>query len=153
MTAESLNQMAADLAQIKGRKNLLWFTMRLQTLVNQHDIHCLSDLSKDVKRAYGLLAAAQVTVYPISVRGVEAIGAEKAEDLLGLEIVAEATGGTAYYNSNDIADLAAKAVNSGSDYYTLSYSSPNTAFDGRHHTIKLVADVPNLHLTYRHSYH
>jgi VWFA-related protein len=153
MTAESLNQMAADLAQIKGRKNLLWFTMRLQTLVNQHDIHCLSDLSKDVKRAYGLLAAAQVTVYPISVRGVEAIGAEKAEDLLGLEIVAEATGGTAYYNSNDIADLAAKAVNSGSDYYTLSYIPPGNEYDGRHHSIKIVAAKPGLKLTYRDEYY
>ena len=153
MTAESLNQMAADLAQIKGRKNLLWFTMRLQTLVNQHGIHCLSDLSKDVKRAYGLLAAAQVTVYPISMRGVEEVSPEHGEDNLGLETVAEATGGAAFYNSNDLADLAAKAVNSGSDYYTLSYSSPNTAFDGRHHTIKLVADVPNLHLTYRNSYY
>ena len=152
MTAESLNQMAADLAQIKGRKNLLWFTMRIQTLVNVN-LPCLSDLSKDVKRAYGLLAAAQVTVYPISVRGVEENSIEHGDDNLGLETVAEATGGAAFYNSNDLADLAAKAANSGSEYYTLSYVPPGNEYDGRHHTIKLVAAVPNLHLTYRNSYY
>jgi len=154
MTLESLNQMAVDLAQIKGRKNLLWFTMRIQTLVSKRDVPCLSDFSSDVKRIYGLLAAAQVTVYPISVRGVEGNSIEHAEDTLGLETVDEATGGVAYYNSNDIADLAAKAVNAGSDYYTMSYVPPGNEYDGRHHAIKVVvADKPGLKLTYRDEYY
>ena len=153
MTLESLNQIAASLAQIKGRKNLLWFTMRIRSLVDQHPNPCLSNLFEGVQRAYGLLAAAQVTVYPISVRGVEEISVEHAQDILGLETVAEATGGTAFYNSNDIASLTAKAVNTGSDYYTLSDVPPGNEYDGRHHTIKIVTDQPGLKLTYRDEYY
>ena len=71
MTLESLNQIAADLAQIKGRKNLLWLTVNIATLINQHNPPCLSDYSSDVHKMYALLAAEQVTVFPLSVRGVE----------------------------------------------------------------------------------
>jgi VWFA-related protein len=164
MTLESLKQIAADLAEIKGRKNLLWFTNLIWTLTNPAESpSCLTDPSVDLQKAYGLLAAAQVTVFPIGVRGVgnaqvhaphvQPTPNDVPEDMLSMEAVAEATGGVAYYNSNDLGGYIAKAIAAGSDYYTLSYSSPNTAFDGRHHTIKLVADVPNLHLTYRNSYY
>jgi VWFA-related protein len=153
MTLESLNQIAASLVQIKGRKNLLWFTMRIRSLVDQHPDPCLTNHFEEIQRAYGLLAAAQVTVYPISVRGVEENSIDHAEDILGLETVAEATGGAAFYNSNDIADLAAKAISSGSDYYTLSYIPPGLEYDGRQHTIKIVADTPGLKLTYRDEYY
>jgi VWFA-related protein len=150
MTLESLKQIAADLAAIKGRKNLLWFTLGIPSITDPaQSLPCLPDYSVDLKRAYGLLAAAQTTAFPISARGVSSLGAGE----LSMESVAEATGGVAYYNSNDLGGYIAKAIAAGSDYYTLSYSSPNTAFDGRHHTIKLAADVPNLHLTYRNSYY
>jgi VWFA-related protein len=165
MTLESLKQIAADLAEIKGRKNLLWFTNLIWTLTSPAERpSCLSDPSVDLQKAYGLLAAAQVTVFPIGVRGVgpadvviaprvQPTSNDVPEDMLSMEAVAEATGGVAYYNNNDLGAYIAKAIAAGSDYYTLSYASPNTAFDGRHHTIKLVADVPNLHLTYRNSYY
>ena len=154
MTLESLMQIAADLAQIKGRKNLLWYSARIRSLTDQHPDPCLTNLFPEVQKAYGRLAAARVTVYPISVRGVEENNQDKAEDILGLETVAEATGGKAYYNSNDLADLTAKAMHDGSDYYTLSYVPPGTVYDGRHHTIKVeVADHPGLQLTYRDEYY
>jgi hypothetical protein len=70
-----------------------------------------------------------------------------------LEAVAEATGGTAYYNSNDLEAGISKAIASGSDYYTLTYVPPGTKYDGRHHTIKLEADRPDLHLIYRDEYY
>jgi hypothetical protein len=74
-------------------------------------------------------------------------------ELLAMESVAEATGGTAYYNSNDLKAGISKAIASGSDYYTLTYVPPGTQYDGRHHTIKLEADQPGLHLTYRDEYY
>src|ERR1019366_2164188 len=69
MTIESLDRMPSDLAQIKGRKNLLWFNTRIWTLILQDRPGCLTDQAKELQRAYGLLAAAQVTVFPISMRG------------------------------------------------------------------------------------
>jgi hypothetical protein len=80
-------------------------------------------------------------------------GYEKSEELLSLENIAEAGGGIAYYNSNDLTTGIANAIANGSDYYTLSYVPPGTQYDGRHHTIHLEADKPGLHLTYRDEYY
>jgi VWFA-related protein len=156
MTLESLQQIAADLAVIKGRKNLLWFTTGTMSGPSG-PTPCLDD-SPGLKKAFGLLAAAQVTVFPIWVRGVPAgevdpWGEVHVAELLAMESVAEATGGTAYYNSNDLKAGISKAIASGSDYYTLTYVPPGTQYDGRHHTIKLEADQPGLHLTYRDEYY
>ena len=121
MTLESLKQIAADLAEIKGRKNLLWFTNLIWTLTNPAERPpCLSDPAPDLKQAYALLAAAQTTVFPIGVRGVGAAEvfrqgvqptpSDGPEDELSMEAVAEATGGAAYYNNNDLGSYIAKAI-------------------------------------------
>jgi len=158
MTLESLDQIAADLVGVKGRKNLLWFTVGIPTITDPaYRPRCLPDYSAELKKAYGLLAATQVTVFPIGVRGVSVVGDPVGDswpdEQLSMESVAEATGGTAYYNSNDLAPLIAKAIDTGSDYYTLSYVPPGSEYDGRHHTIKVETDQQGLHLTYRDSYY
>ena len=163
MTLESLDQIAADLVGIKGRKNLLWFTVGIPTITDPADHPpCLTDYNPGLKKAYGLLAAAQVTVYPIYVRGVvppspsryqDPIGEDHQSEWLSMESVAEATGGTAFYNNNDLKAGIAKAIDTGSQYYTLSYVPPGSEYDGRHHTIKLEVDKPGLHLTYRDEYY
>jgi VWFA-related protein len=148
-TLESFTQIAADLAAIKGRKNLIWFTVGLATITDAAQRpSCLTDYSKDLQKAYALLAAAQISVFPVSVRGVGVGAAE-----LSMESLAEATGGTAFYNNNDLVPFISKAIASGSDYYTLTYIPPGTKYDGRHHTIHLDADKPGLHLTYRDNYY
>lgn len=70
-----------------------------------------------------------------------------------MEDMAEATGGAAYYNSNDLASLIAKAVDKGANYYTLSYVPQFKEYDGTHHTIHIEADKPGIHLTYRDEYY
>ncbi|MGA1983663.1 MAG: VWA domain-containing protein [Acidobacteriaceae bacterium] len=164
MTLEALDQIAAEAARIKGRKNLLWYTTGIPSLTDPAfsqallaPRYCLPNSSADLQKAYGLLAAAQVTVSPIWVRGVPVAADPLFEshtyEQLSMEAVAEATGGNAYYNSNDLADLTAKAINSGSDYYTLSYVPPGSEYDGRHHSIKIVTSQPGLKLTYRDEYY
>ena len=172
MTRTAMNQIAADLSGIKGKKNLLWFTVGMPWLN-----------TFSLRMTYGLLAQAQIAVYPIDVRGVITVPdafftwhgrswqnvneippephnravqeyqMSTAEEQLAMGEWAEATGGEAYYNSNDLASLIAKAVDKGANYYTLSYIPPGTEYDGRHHTIKLEADKPDLHLTYRDEYY
>ena len=158
MTLESLSQIAADLAVIKGRKNLLWFTTGIPSITDPSARPpCLSDYSAKLKSAYATLAASQVTVFPIWVRGVPAdgdpFGENHAAEELSMESVAEDTGGTAFYNNNDLETGIAKAVETGSDFYTLTYVPPGTEYDGRHHTIHLDVGQPGLHLTYRNEYY
>jgi hypothetical protein len=45
-----------------------------------------------------------------------------------------------------------KAVDFGSNYYTLSYSPTNTKWDARFRSIKITVDQPKLNLTYRNGY-
>jgi VWFA-related protein len=155
-TLEAINQMAADLAAIEGRKNLIWFTHGIPTITDPAQRpSCLSDYSPGLKKAYGLLTAAQVTVYPVGASGVPVAAAP--DDWLSMEAVAEATGGAAFYNNNDLAAQVSKAIAKGSDYYTLTYVPPGTEYDGRHHTINLKLNLdaapPGVHLLYRDEYY
>jgi VWFA-related protein len=185
MTLESLNQIAADASAIKGKKNLLWFSVGIPWITDPSaHAECLPDYFSDLLKTYGLLAAAQIAVYPIDARGVPTVmpdtfitskgrlwretsrlpakpysdaqmdwATTTAEQQLAMESWAEATGGAAFYNSNDLAGLITKAVNTGSDYYTLTYAPPGQKYNWAHHNIKVVVtDHPDLHLVYRKTY-
>jgi VWFA-related protein len=49
--------------------------------------------------------------------------------------IAEATGGTAYRNSNDLLTGLARAFSDGRDFYTLAYTPSDGAADGKFRTI------------------
>jgi beta-lactamase regulating signal transducer with metallopeptidase domain len=126
--------------------------------------HGLPDYAAELQKTYSLLAAAQVAVFPIGAGGLGefpnpiapgSVGPgskEFAEIELSFESMAEATGGTAFYNSNDLASLVSQAVDKGANYYTLTYSPPGQKYNNAHHTIKVSVDRPDLHLVYRQSY-
>jgi len=71
--------------------------------------------------------------------------------------IAEATGGEAFINTNNLARAAARAVNEGSYFYTLSYSPANAKFDGSlrgiHVSLKKRDSGVNYRLTYRTAYY
>jgi hypothetical protein len=78
--------------------------------------------------------------------------AGSAKNHLSLEAIAEATGGQAFYNTNDLGRAMARATDIGSNYYTLSYAPPSVAYDGRYHAIAIQVDKPGVHLVYRKGY-
>ncbi len=156
---DTLNQLAAVAAQIKGRKNLIWLTYGLVGMTDP--IACLpcSEYVREFHRNVGLLTDEEVTLYPIEARGVYAIpdpmarAIQGGEELASLETMAEAGGGVAYYNSNDLATGIAQAVANGSDFYTLTYVPPGSGYDGRRHNISVQVTRPGVHLTYRTYYY
>ncbi len=165
-TIDALNQIAAYVAGIKGRKNLLWFVIGMPVDLmrdggygwsqpgNQPPdmgmVHRLMDV-------YERFTAEQIAVSPIDPVGVRTPSANGRPAALGLntlkvEAVAEQTGGEAFYNTNDLKTAIAKAVDDQSHFYTLSYVPQNQKDDSRYHTIKVAVDQPNLHLVYRQGY-
>lgn len=76
-----------------------------------------------------------------------------AQEHLSMEEMAEDTGGHAFYNSNGLAQSVAKAIDNGSNYYTLTYSPTNTQWDERFRSIKIKVDQPNIKLAYREGYY
>jgi VWFA-related protein len=187
MTLEALNQIAAYVSGIKGRKNLIWFTAGMPLNIfpdgGTNDLIGITDYAKDLRKTSDLLTAAEVAVYPIDARGLfnnpanSAVNAptglngknatqkgakdaqqqlkfaqKTAQELLGMEAVAEATGGVAYYNTNDLKTAVGKAIENGANYYTVSYVPPSLAYDGRYHSITVKVARPGVHLSYRNGY-
>lgn len=183
MTLEALDQIAAYVAGIKGRKNLIWFTdgmpLNIFPTGGINDLQGMADYTKEVRKTSDLLAAAEVAVYPVDARKLVNDTADTADQhldritkntgarvatntmkaqqnkgaqLLGMEAVAEGTGGAAYYNTNDLKTAVAKAIGNGSNYYSVSYVPPDLKFDGRYHSIDIEVDKPGVHLAYRKGY-
>jgi VWFA-related protein len=151
-TIDALNQIAAYVAGIKGRKNLLWITSGMPVNLLRDGgygwgaqdmgmVHRLMDV-------YERFTAEQVAVSPIDPRGVVGLSMTQ----LKVEAVAEQTGGEAFYNNNDLQTLITKAVEDQTHFYTLSYIPPNQKDDAHYHTIKVQVDQPKLRLVYREGY-
>ncbi len=184
VTLEALNQIAAYLSGIKGRKNLIWFTggMPIQVFPQggTNDLASMTDYTRDVRRTTDMLTAAQIAVYPVDARGItttpgasvvsgpkgfangrgdsmgksiSAFNMKNSQEHLGMEAIAAATGGVAYYNTNGLKEAVNKAINNGENYYALSYVPPDPKFDGIFHKITVKVNVPGVHLSYREGYY
>jgi hypothetical protein len=69
-----------------------------------------------------------------------------------MDLIAEATGGQAFYNTNGLKEAVEKVVNYGDNYYTISYTPPNQKWNGAYRKIAVKVDRPGLHLSYRKGY-
>jgi VWFA-related protein len=156
---DTLNQLAAVAAQIEGRKNLIWLTYGLVGMTDPLACPFCDEYAREFHRNVGLLADEEVTLYPIEARGAYIVpdplerALKGGEELASLETMAEAGGGVAYYDSNDLATGIAQAVANGSDFYTLTYVPPGSGYDGRRHGINVRVARPGVHLTYRTYYY
>jgi VWFA-related protein len=70
-----------------------------------------------------------------------------------MRAMAEATGGRAFVDSNDITHAVADAIDDGSNFYTLTYIPANYQLNGEMHTIKVEVDRQGTNLAYRRSYY
>jgi len=70
------------------------------------------------------------------------------------DVIAEMTGGQAYYSRNDLKDVLEEATETGSNYYTLTYSPSDQNFDGkmRRIQVQLAGADKSYHLAYRRGY-
>jgi VWFA-related protein len=168
----ALRQIAAFVSAIKGKKNLIWLETGRVPLTDECDTN-LED------KVFDMLASEQVAIDPVDVRGLVNPGVSSAADhlssigastgvqvasatmgaytghagsLLGMEALAERTGGLAYYNTNDAAKSIVRALEDGANYYTLTYAPPDAKGDGGHHTIHVDVSRPDVQLTYRKDY-
>ena len=120
----------------------------------------LSELLSDtIKSTYSAMMRAQVALYPVNLNGVEGSEAGGAEadglaDYQNMDVIANTTGGHAYYGNNRTGQLLDKAVENGENYYTLSYAPTNTKFDGSARQIQVaLPGKESYKLTYRTIYY
>lgn len=158
------------------------FPLNVEPNVNEADPNdSVVRNDEEVRKTDNLLTRAQVAVYPVDARGLfnpdasldvsqsmsainagsgEAAATSFNQNLMDIqqqhetmEAMAEDTGGHAFYNGNDLAQSISKAIQSGSNYYTLTYSPTNMQWDARFRTVKVKVDQPNVKLTYRNGYY
>jgi VWFA-related protein len=135
------------------------------------------DLAPQLKATLDLLTRAHVAVYPVESRGLmvppsprldrtpspDGLSFSKFEientkfttitEHLTMETIAEQTGGKAFYNTNGFAESTQQAIELGSNFYTLTYISPNQKLDTRFRKIAVKTAIPRLHLDYRNGYY
>lgn len=122
-----------------------------------------ADFSDQIRETTSLLQRARVAVYPVDARGLQAtpvfdasrggagfaahpsrpaaeigrFGENNAAEHATMDKIAEDTGGRAFFNTNDLAEAVAQAVNSGTNYYTLSYTPTNAAQNSEYRSIQV----------------
>lgn len=133
----------------------------------------------EFRETANLLTLSQVAVYPVDARGLmtsplfsaansgsryarnpAAFGRDQAkflqqtaEEHMTMDQMAEATGGRAFYNTNGLSQAVAKAIDSGSNYYTIAYSPANTKWDGSFRRIEIRLNQSGYTLAYRRGYY
>ncbi len=157
ITMAALFSIAGHVANIPGRKNLVWLTANLP-------------FSGDALAR--ILSPAQIAAYPIDARGLLprsiALGGMVDEDDLlrghmpaqspqpigvdTMERLAQQTGGEAFVNTNDITGAIRKAVEDSAVTYTLGFYVDPQFMDGRFHEVRVQVKPGGLSVRYPRGY-
>jgi VWFA-related protein len=153
-----MNQIAAYVASIHGRKNLIWIVQGMPLAITHDGGQGWPKLADGATRQhlmdlYDCFTREQIAVYPLDPRGVHDFGKNAMEQMNALltQAVAAETGG-AVPNSNDYQGTISTLINDTLHGYTLSFVPPRPTEDGHYHAIKITVSRPNLHLSYRPGY-
>jgi VWFA-related protein len=139
-TLNSFLGIAYSLSGIPGRKSLIWATGGFPFAINSPATVPGGYLSTLYERTMQALDEAQISVYPVDLRGLVANGLGDASrsrasspqqmtrrswyqqsKIDTLNEFAEMTGGKAFYNTNDLATSFKRAADDASSYYLLGY--------------------------------
>jgi VWFA-related protein len=139
----------------------------------------MGDSEEEFRETVTLMTRSHVAVYPVDARGLmvnpimnaENSGHKYAADPTQIRKdtqmffdqtasehsmmmqMAEKTGGKAFMNTNGLKEAVDKAVEAGSNYYSLNYYPAHHKWDGKFHSISVKLDDPRLKLTYRIGYY
>jgi VWFA-related protein len=173
-TCAAMEAIANHVSRLPGRKNLIWvsssfpFAIGLETFNRER-----RTFTEEVARASRALNNAGVSVYPVDARGL--VGVPESMTALagsvssaravqpqhvsmtpsGLEsmrVIAETTGGRAFYNTNDIQGAIHKAVQDSEVTYTLGFYLDSTKLDSKFHELKVRVDRNGLDVRHRKGY-
>jgi VWFA-related protein len=139
MTLAALLAIANHAAAIPGRKNLIWVT---------------ADPPLAGEALGRLLSRANLAIYPVDARGLVTSFTPRyqpaGQDTL--RQFADATGGRAFVNNNDLATAVRSAVDDGNVSYTLGFYVDDEALDGKFHELKIRVNRPGLEVRYPDGY-
>jgi VWFA-related protein len=167
-TIAAIESIANHVAGIPGRKNLVWvsggFPMEIGmgVIAPDRDTRLLNP--NDAAKA---LSSVSMAIYPIDAHGIENPGMGPSMQSPGkanesffarqanrdsFRLLADATGGKAFYGTNDVADAARRAFDDGRYSYTLGFYPDHGKWDGKYRKIKVTLKTPAAQVRYRKGY-
>jgi VWFA-related protein len=166
----ALQSIIQSIGKLSQKKSLIYFSNG----ISQSGV----DNQSALRAATAAAVKANVAIYPLDVRGLQALpaggeaqnaslhgqsaysGASILNDLNSnaasqetLSTLAADTGGKAFFDSNDFSGVFSQVQKDTSAYYTLGYTSSNRLKDGRFRHIKVVVNRPDVKLDYRSGYY
>jgi VWFA-related protein len=141
-----VEQLAAYVAGIHGRKNLIWVAPSPMLILRDGGLSWgIGDMTKvhRLMDLYDRFTQEEIAIYPLDPAGMNLS--------LTAAQVAEETGG-ATSNSNDYKGDITRIVDQSSHFYTLSYVPTRPDSDGHFHPITIKVNRPGVHLSYRTGY-
>jgi VWFA-related protein len=167
---EALEDVAAYLSGIPGRKNLIWVSSGFPFSITQYGPGGTSDItfmSPETRRATRALNTSDVAVYPVDARGlVGAFASHPSAPMQefstintvmgpidGLRHVADWTGGRAFYNTNDLGTAIHRAVGDSEQTYILGYYPSNQTWDEKFRKIKVQVQRRGVEVRHRSGYY
>jgi VWFA-related protein len=181
-TLSAMNQLARYLSGMPGRKNLIWLSGSfplnfLPAQGNRSSGATTASFQQQLHDTTNLLAASQVAIYPVDSKGltnspladatagkyvmtpgaiqgdVAKSSAQTRDNHSTMRRIAEATGGKANLDTNDLRGAVDKAIDDGSNYYTLTYTPSGKKEDGSYRTISVHLATGDYNLSYREGYY
>ena len=149
----NFDTMAARLAAIPGRKSLLWISPGFPVTIGGGLVPGARQseviFTQDVERSLAKLNRADIAVYAVDPRGLPVSGGKGFPDTL-MEIAAR-TGGTAFFNRNDLDAGMRMALEDSQAGYMLGFTVPPNEAPG-FHEIRVRVNRSAVRLRYRESY-
>ncbi len=173
-TLHTFEFIAEHLAQLPGRKNLIWVSggfpleIGFDTIADWHNPAIDQRLFTDeVDRTLRAMNDANIAVYPVDARGLMTdprfsaanrsapkrlsmappIGVKGQQTM---QEVASRTGGRAFYNTNDLTHAIDAAAEDSRVTYTIGFYPNDDRFDGKFHKIEVdLPDKSGVKLRYR----
>jgi VWFA-related protein len=186
-TLGALAQIGQYLSGIPGRKNLIWVSESFPLTIvpdpstGNNPFGGGREYSEEIKTVGNKLTDAQVAVYPMDVRGLQAQQSLSASQNVNLpetrltgpaianrltvedadfqqtlgtmDEIAQDTGGKSCKNGNDLSGCVMTALKDSSSYYEMSFYPSKADWDGRFHKIVVKTSRPGVKLIYRRGYY
>jgi VWFA-related protein len=166
----ALQSLMMTLGKIPQKKSIVYFSNG----ITQNGVDNQSALRATTAAA----VKANVSIYPMDIRGLQALpagGEAQSASLHGvsaysgqsvlndlssnaasqdtLSTLASDTGGKAFFDSNDFTGVFSQVQKDSSAYYVLGFTSTNPARDGKFRRLKVQLNRPDIKLEYRSGYY